>query len=71
MLMYGKMLKLAELSHFWADFGHLQKIFSAINFEPLDQTRQKFQLSKQKNSLQVKQKNSLQVVKKTAPCNII
>ena len=24
MLMYGKMLKLAELGHFWADFGPLQ-----------------------------------------------
>ncbi len=38
MLMYGKMLKLAEIGHFWADFGPLQKLFLALKFEPLDQT---------------------------------
>ncbi len=32
MLMYGKMLELAELGHFWADYGPLQKMFLALKF---------------------------------------
>ncbi len=37
--MYGKMLKLAGLSHFWADFGPLKKHVLALKCEPLDQIR--------------------------------
>ncbi len=33
------MLKLTELSHFWADFGPLKKMFLALKSEPLDQVR--------------------------------
>ena len=49
--MYGKILKLAELGHFWADFGPLQKMFLALKFEPLDQTEQNFQFNKHKKFL--------------------
>ena len=49
MLMYGEMLKLAELSHSLADFGHLQKMFLALKCWLLDQTGQKFQFDKYKN----------------------
>ncbi len=45
------MLKLAELGHFWADFGPLQKMFLALKFEPLDQTEQNFQFNKHKKFL--------------------
>ena len=48
MLMYGKMLKLAKLGHFWADFGPLQKMVLALKFEPLDQTEQNCQFNKHK-----------------------
>ena len=44
--MYGKMLKLTELSHFWADFGPLENIFLALKSEPLDQIKRNFQFSK-------------------------
>ena len=40
------MVKLAELSHFLADFGHPQKMFLALKFEPLDQTKRNFGFSK-------------------------
>ena len=42
MLLYGKMLKSAELSHFLANFGPAQKMVLAVKFEPLDQTRPGF-----------------------------
>ncbi len=48
MLLYGKMLKCAELSHFLADFGHVQKMFLALKFEPLEQTTQNFECKKEK-----------------------
>ncbi len=32
-LLYGKMLKLAEHSHFLPDFGSLKKMFLAVKFE--------------------------------------
>ncbi len=51
MLLYGKMLKLAELSHFLADFGSLKKTFLALEFDPLDQIRRNFQFSKHKEFL--------------------
>ena len=51
MLLYGKMLKVAELSHFLADFGPVQKMFLAPKFEPLDQIGRNFELSKQKKFL--------------------
>ncbi len=57
MPMYGKMLKLAELSHFWADFGPLQEIVLALIFELLDQTMQDFQFSKQKNLMTSSEKD--------------
>ncbi len=40
------MVKLAELSHFLADFGLPQKMFLALKFEPLDQTIQNFGFTK-------------------------
>ena len=52
MPLYGKMLKLAELSHFLADFGPVQKtMVLAVKFEPLDQTILNFKVSNQKNLL--------------------
>ncbi len=45
------MLKLAELSHFLADFDPLQKLFLALKFETLDQTKPNFQFSKHKKFL--------------------
>ena len=42
------MLRFAELGHFWADFGPLQKLFLAPKFEPLDQTKHNFQFKKHK-----------------------
>ena len=44
--MYRKMLKLNELSHFWADFGPLKNMYLALKSEPLVQIRQNFQFSK-------------------------
>ncbi len=61
MLLYGKMLKLAELGHFWADFGPPPKMFLALKFEPLDQTKQNFQFDKHKKFLTSGEKdNSMQ-----------
>ena len=37
MLLYGKSVKLAGLSHFWADFWPIEKLLFAIKIEPLDQ----------------------------------
>ena len=48
MLLYGKMLKCAELSHFLADFGHVEKMFLALKFEPLEQTTPNFECKKEK-----------------------
>ena len=48
MLLYGKRVKLAELSHFLADLGYLQKMFLALKFEPLHQIGQNLQFSKHK-----------------------
>ncbi len=48
MLLYGKMLKCAERSHFLADFGHVQKMFWALKFEPLEQTTPNFERKKEK-----------------------
>ena len=42
------MVKLAELSHFLADFGPSQKMVLALKFEPLDQTTPNFRFSKEK-----------------------
>ena len=50
-LLYGKMLKLAELSHFLADFDPLQKLFLPLKSEPLDQTKPNFQFSEHKKFL--------------------
>ncbi len=50
-LLYGKMLKMAEISHFWADFGSLKKTFLALKFEPFNQIRWNFQFSKRKEFL--------------------
>ncbi len=47
MLLYGRIVKLAELSHFLADFGPSQKMVLALRFEPLDQARPNFRFSKQ------------------------
>ncbi len=59
--MYGKMLKLTEPGHFWADFGPLQKMFLTLKFEPLDQTAQNFQFNKHKKFLTRGEKdNSMQ-----------
>ncbi len=44
-------MKLAELSHFLADFGSLKKTFLALKFEPLDQIGRNFQFSKHKEFL--------------------
>ncbi len=46
MLSYGKMVKLAELSHFLANFGPPQKMFLALKFEAVDQTKQDFGFTK-------------------------
>ncbi len=55
------MLKLAELGHFGADFGPLQKMFLALKFELLDQTEQNFQFNKHKKFLTHGEKdNSMQ-----------
>ena len=43
MLMYRIILKLAELSHFLADFGPIQKMYLPLKFEPLNQTGRNFQ----------------------------
>ena len=61
--MYGKMLKLAELGHFWADLGPLQKCFWLLNLNRWTK------LNKIINSTSTK--NSGHEVKKTTPCNII
>ncbi len=59
--MYGKILKLAQLSHFFGDFGPLRKMFLALKFEPLDQMRQNFQFGKHKKFLASDEKgNSMQ-----------
>ncbi len=57
------MLKLAKHGHFWTDFGPLRKMFLALKFEPLDQTKQNFQFNKHKTFLTRGEK--------TTPCNII
>ena len=49
--MYEKMLKLTELSHFWADFDPLKNMFLALKSEPLDQIRRNCQFSKHKEFL--------------------
>ena len=51
MLLYGKMLKLAEFYSFLADFGPVQKMVLAVKFEPLDQTRPNFGFGKQNKLL--------------------
>ena len=51
MLLYGKMLKLAELSHFLADFGPVQKMVFAVKFELLGQIRPNFEFRKQNKFL--------------------
>ncbi len=58
MLLYGKMLKLAELSHILADFGPFQKMVLAVKFEPLDQTRPNFEFDKQKRYLTTGEKDN-------------
>ena len=47
MLFYGRMVKFAELSHFLAAFGTSQKMLLAQKFEPLDQTTQNFECTKE------------------------
>ena len=42
------MLKLAELESFFGRFWPSQKMFLALRFEPLDQTKQNFQFNKHK-----------------------
>ena len=37
MLLYGKDVKLAGLSHFWQDFWPIEKLLFAVKIEPLDQ----------------------------------
>ena len=49
--MYGKMLKLTELSHFLGRFWPSQNHVLALKSEPLDQIRRNFQFSKHKEFL--------------------
>ena len=49
--MYGKMLKLNELSHFLGRFWPSQNNVLALKSEPLDQIRRNFQFNKHKEFL--------------------
>ncbi len=57
MLLYGKMVKLAELE--LADYGPPPKMVLALKFEPLDQTRPNFRFSKEKIFLTSAEKDNL------------
>ncbi len=52
-------MKLAELSHFLADFGPSQKMVLALKFESLDQTRPNFRSSKEKIFLTGAEKDNI------------
>ena len=59
MLLYGKMVKLAELSRFLTDFGSPQKMFLVLKFEALDQTKLNFGFLKQQIFLTSPEKDTL------------
>ena len=59
MLLYGEVLKLAELSHLLANFGPVQKMVLALKFEPLDKTRRNFRFSKHEKFLTRAEKDKL------------
>ena len=42
MLLHGKLVKLAGLSHFWADFWPIKKLIFAIKTESVDQNEWNF-----------------------------
>ena len=50
-ILYGEMLKLAEISIFWQILAPSKKMLLALEFELLDQIRRKFQFSKHKELL--------------------
>ncbi len=49
--MYRETLKLAGLSHFLPDFGHLKKQLLALKIEPLNQSQWNFGFIKHKKFL--------------------
>ena len=51
MLLYGKILKLAELSHFLEDFWHFKNQLLALKIEPLNEIQQNSGFSKLKEFL--------------------
>ncbi len=58
LVLYGETLKVAGLSHFLSNFGHLKKQLLALKIEPLNQSQRNFEFGKLKEFLIRGKKNN-------------